>query len=343
MKEHGKNFLLVIVSFIAVFLFLEIALRVYYGNQPVFLSPQPSHIHTQYGYKPTPNQKSYTLDKPVVTNSYGFRDFEWQMPKPPGRIRIMVVGDSLTFGNAAPFEAIYPKVLERMLKRQNPHIEVITTAAGGWATYDELDFLKDEGLGYQPDIVILGFYPNDFRTRPPNYLASLSKEGRLESRPWLLRWLPYQQIFLLKRSALITYLRDRVALLFPDEKDTSKQFLMTEPELFKNPRVIDTLGYILELKQACEEKKAKLMVASIPPINSFWVPRGQPLYNKQLESFCQAHNIGFVDLAPGFWKVKNPAGLYYYPWDLHMNPQGHHLAAEQLFQPVMDLVRQASE
>lgn len=61
MKEIGKNILLVIASFFAVFLILEISLRIYYGNQPVFLYPQVSHIHTVYGYKPTPNQKSYTL------------------------------------------------------------------------------------------------------------------------------------------------------------------------------------------------------------------------------------------------------------------------------------------
>ena len=76
MKEAGKNLLVVIIAFSVVFLDLEISLRVYYGNKPVFLFPQVSHIHTEYGYKLTPNQtKSYTLDQLVVTNSYGFRDY----------------------------------------------------------------------------------------------------------------------------------------------------------------------------------------------------------------------------------------------------------------------------
>lgn len=341
MRESRKNFLLVIASFFAVFLVLEISLRVYYGNQPVFLSPQVSHIHTAYGYKPTPNQKSYTLDKLVVTNSYGFRDYEWEMPKPPGRIRIMVVGDSLTFGNAAPFEAIYSKVLERMLKKQNPQIEVINAATQGWATYDEVDFLKLEGLSYQPDLVIIGFYPNDFGARPQKYQAHLSEDGRWESRPWWLRWLPYRFIFLFKRSALITYMRDRVDVMSYGKKDLVTQLLCNEIDLDKAPQIIDTLSYILEMKQACEKKRAKLMLVSIPPLNTFWLPQGQSKYNDRLRSFCQDHGISFVDLSQGFWKVKNPNALYFYPWDGHMTPQGHQLAAEQLYQPVMDLLREA--
>lgn len=342
MREGRKNCLLLVGSFLAVFLVLEISLRVYYGNPPVFLLPQVSHILTDYSYKPTPNQtRSYTRDKLVVTNSYGFRDYEWEMPKPPSRIRIMVVGDSLTFGNAAPFEDIYSKDLERMLKRQNPHIEVITAATVGWATYDEVDFLKLEGLDYQPDMVIIGFYLNDFISRPKNYQTVLSEGGRRESRPWWLRWLPYRHIFLLKRLALVSYLRDRVPTLFQAEKDMVNKLLFNEIDFEKDQNVIDTLSYILEIKQVCEKKHVKILLASIPPINTFWFPKGQPLYNDQLRSFCQAHDIAFIDLAQGFWKVKSPTSLYYYPWDLHLSSKGHHLVAEQLFQPVMDLLRDA--
>lgn len=340
MKDCGENILLMVVSFLAVFLVLEISVRVYYGNQPVFLFPQVSHIHTAYGYKSAPNQKSYTLDQPVVTNSYGFRDYEWEMPKPPGQIRIMVMGDSLTFGNAAPFEAIFSRVLDRRLKKQNPHIEVINAAAMGWATYDELGFLKTEGLGYQPDVVIIGFYPNDFLSRPSKVQTNLADDGRVESRPPWLRWLPYRYIFLLKRSALITYLRDRQAAFSQGSKDMVNQLLCNEVDLDKSRHVIDTLGYILEMKQACAAKKVKLLVASIPPINTFWVPKEQPRYNDRLRSFCQSHDIAFVDLSQGFWKVENPNSLYLYPWDGHLTPKGHLLVAEQLYQPVIDLLRE---
>lgn len=340
MKETGKNFLILVGSFLLVFLVLEIGLRAYYGNQPVFFDPQVSHIPTAYGYKPTPNQtKSYTLDKLVVTNSYGFRDYEWEMPKPPDKIRIMVVGDSLTFGNAAPFEAIFSKVLERKLKKLNANIEVINAATQGWSTFIEVDFLKVEGLGYQPDLVIIGFYPNDFISRPKNYQARLSEEGRWESRPRWLRWLPYRYIFLLKRSALVTYMRDRIDTFSQAEKDMVNKLLFNEIDLNRDQNIIDTLGYILEMKQACAQKNVKILLASIPTVNTFWVPRGQPRYNNRLRSFCQAHDIAFVDLAEGFWKVKNPTALYYYPWDLHMNPKGHHLVAEQLAQPVMELLQ----
>jgi len=341
MRASAKNIVLVIASFFAVFLILEISLRVYYGNQPVFYFPQVSHIHTSYGYKSTPNQRSYTLNQPVVTNSYGFRDYEWQMPKPPGRVRLMAVGDSLTFGNAAPFEAIFSKVLERNLKKVNPDIEVLNAGTQGWSTFDEDDFLKMEGQNFQPDVVIIGFYPNDFVPRPKNYQAHLSKDGRYESRPRWLRWLPWRYIYLLKRSALVTYLRDRVAVLTQAEKDMVNKLLFNEIDLEKDRNVTETLGYILEMKQVCEEKRAKVLLASIPPVNYFWIPQGQPRYNDLLKSFCQVHNIAFVDLSQGFWKVKNPNSLYFYPWDGHLTPEGHRLVAEQLLQPVLGLLQSA--
>jgi len=343
LKEISKNCLLVVGSVFFVFLILEVTVRIIYGNQPIFTHPQVRHILTDYGYKLEPNQSgTYTLDQPVRTNSYGFRGAEWEMPKPEGRIRIMCLGDSLTFGNAVRIEETYPKVLERKLKEINPNIEVISTAVGGWNTFREADFFKNEGKHYEPDIVVIGFYVNDFTSRPQVLRPSLTKEGRWEGRPSWLRWLPYKYIFLLKRSALITYLRDRIGNMITGEyrRDHPTRLLKNEIELKNNKRIHNTYSYLLEIKEICDRRGIPVVLAAIPSINLFWVSRESPDYIKHLKNFCVSNGILFIDLSKGFRDAGETNRFYKYPWDYHLSPAGHELAAEQLYEGLGTILKE---
>ena len=48
-----------------------------------------------YGWQNIPNWKATTIGKPLSINSQGLRDREFDYAKPPGRKRILVLGDSL--------------------------------------------------------------------------------------------------------------------------------------------------------------------------------------------------------------------------------------------------------
>ena len=54
----------------------------------------------------------------VNINKAGFRDYEYSVDKPEGVFRIAVLGDSLIFGFGVNLEDTFPKVLERMLKKE---------------------------------------------------------------------------------------------------------------------------------------------------------------------------------------------------------------------------------
>jgi len=326
-----KNIGLFIASFLLTCIILEILLRIVYGNQPVFLYPQVMHVPTSYGYKLKPNQEgTFTLDKPVRSNSYGFRDYEWNVPKKPGTYRIMCLGDSFTFGNAVREEDTYPKVLERELRIGGKRFEVISTAIGGWATFHELDFLKAEGLRYEPDMIIIGFFMNDFGARSDTS-HNLTNDGRWDARPSWLQWLPYKYIFLIKRSALISYLRDRIAVLWEGGNDPGSLLLKNQIDMDNDGNIKITYEYISEIKRLCDERGIKCILASIPAINYFWFPRGSVKYMDHLKKFCDSQGIEFIDLAEDFWKFKDTNKFYMYPWDNHLNPAGHKLVADQLF------------
>ncbi|MCG2710758.1 MAG: hypothetical protein L6416_00225 [Candidatus Omnitrophica bacterium] len=98
-------------------------------------------------------------------NSKGIRDREFKIPKPEGIFRIIVLGDSVTFGTEYPVELTYPKILEKLLnKKPGPNIrfEVMNAGVCSYNAVQKFLFLKNKLLDYEPDIVILQFLNDDY-------------------------------------------------------------------------------------------------------------------------------------------------------------------------------------
>ena len=107
---------------------------------------------------------------PAHTNSLGFRDTrEYSLSKPAGTFRILVLGDSVTFGHGALYETSYPWLLEQRLRDWRPDVkwEVWNLGVPGYNTAQELAYLNEVGVRYQPDLVIVGFFLNDFTGYDP--------------------------------------------------------------------------------------------------------------------------------------------------------------------------------
>jgi hypothetical protein len=76
----------------------------------------------------------------------------------------MVLGDSVTFGHGALYETTYPYLLEQRLREWRPDVkwEVWNLGVPGYNTAQELAYLNEIGERYAPDLVIVGFFSNDF-------------------------------------------------------------------------------------------------------------------------------------------------------------------------------------
>lgn len=134
---------------------------------------------------------------PVVLNSRGLRDEEYDYEKAPGVYRILVVGDSFTASFEVPLEKVWHVVLERLLnERSEPttRVEIIAAGVQGWSTDQELLYYRLEGYKYDPDLVVLQYFNNDIwgndlelglmkgtdhRARKPYFVLS---KGQLELR-----------------------------------------------------------------------------------------------------------------------------------------------------------------
>jgi len=83
-------------------------------------------------------------------NSLGLRNRETTYKKPEGTFRIVVLGDSRTFGWGVPIEKHFSTLLEGYFK----DVEVINMGVSGFGVDQELLFLDSEGCRYEPDLVI---------------------------------------------------------------------------------------------------------------------------------------------------------------------------------------------
>ena len=109
----------------------------------------------------------------VRINSDGLRDREHQLPKPPGTLRIAVLGDSFSEAKQVAMENTFWAVLERELAPcagswGKTHVEVINFGKAGYGTGLELLTLRENAWKYDPDIVLLQFFSgNDLANNRP--------------------------------------------------------------------------------------------------------------------------------------------------------------------------------
>jgi hypothetical protein len=103
--------------------------------------------------------------KRLSSSSRGVRGTAEPGPeKPAGRTRIVVMGDSFTFGEEVGDDETYASRLAELA----PSTEVLNLGVHGYGHDQMLLYLRDEGLGYRPDVVLLGFTHIDM---PRNLLS----------------------------------------------------------------------------------------------------------------------------------------------------------------------------
>ena len=105
----------------------------------------------QFGHRvPTSWAKSYTLEKP------------------PGTRRILVFGDSFTFGEDWPAEVSFVEQLQQRLDPGGARIQVLNFGVPGYCPLQELNYIEEEALRFQPDAVVVQVTDaNDFQGMHP--------------------------------------------------------------------------------------------------------------------------------------------------------------------------------
>ncbi|HMB93078.1 MAG TPA: GDSL-type esterase/lipase family protein, partial [Rhodothermales bacterium] len=76
---------------------------------------------------------------------------------PPDPFRIVLIGDSFTFGIGADYEATWAHVLEQTLQERGWAVEVFNAGVPGYDTRTEALYVDELLPQLQPDLVVLTF------------------------------------------------------------------------------------------------------------------------------------------------------------------------------------------
>jgi lysophospholipase L1-like esterase len=180
-----------------------------------------------------PNYDGWFAGVPVHINSLGFRDTrEYALEKTPGVFRIIVLGDSVTFGHGSTYEHSYPRLLEDRLKAWRPAVDwqVWNLGVPGYNTAQELARLLRDGPRFQPDLVVVGFVQNDLfgdLTPPePSRLRRLGTPGVNWVRRNLYSYDWYRKRYLTLRYRFVAPEVERTML----EKIAENESLLAVPD-----------------------------------------------------------------------------------------------------------------
>jgi lysophospholipase L1-like esterase len=114
----------------------------------------------EIGYELVPGARGHAWGTDVDVNAAGFRGRE-PSEDHERRRRIVVLGDSITFGNDLPVDATYPHLLEGLLVGRDARWEVLNFGVGGYDTLQEVALFERRGVSFRPELVIVGYSLND--------------------------------------------------------------------------------------------------------------------------------------------------------------------------------------
>lgn len=102
----------------------------------------------------------------VRTDSKGLRNTEIPREKSENTTRVLILGDSFTFGHGVNKSDTYPEVAEDRINSElrSQEIQVINGGVSGYGMKDQYILLKERGLEYQPDIIVSTINRNDWRS-----------------------------------------------------------------------------------------------------------------------------------------------------------------------------------
>jgi hypothetical protein len=268
------------------------------------------------GYSPVRGRRSRE-----PRNSAGYRDTEHAKEKPAGVRRAVFVGDSFTYGVGIELDDTYAKRAERGLSAaRSEKWESIVLAVPGVDTEQEEVILENEGFGYSPDLVVLGYVLND--AEDPGAAEQRRARDWTEAEA-LKRTHPFW-----RRSALLSLVADRLHATVENRARIENHLALYRdgaPGFAAVKKSLNTMA------ARCRERGVPFIVVLFPlfanPLDD-----GYPFtsVHQKVGAVARSAGASLVDLLPYYrgmdWRLLVVEGAL----DEHPNELAHRIAAQAL-------------
>ncbi len=310
---------LTLSSILVAFGLCEITIRIL-GTAPDIFHVQDGRYQLSsnplIGYEMVPNYKSdeavAMVDFTGQANSLGFRDREHPVKKPGGRYRILVLGDSITQGMGIDGRAdMFTSVLEHVLIENGHDVDVLNFGVNGYNTRQEVEILREKGLQYQPDLVVVAYCVND------NYLDSGGIIRALEQRKTQQSEIKIPRVFFksafFRQIWAVVIARTRDPLPFESIPDGSSNEIVP--------------GAFADLKELADQHNFAVMVAAFPQLKG--LENGpNPALLAEVRKISSQNGFLYLDLSTALSTVAKTEKIYLD--DLHPNRRGSRCVGETL-------------
>ena len=313
---------------------VEIGIR---GYRAVKRSPSPPKVPPLHKLTDSPVLYGLNPDHPEIS-SQAFRDDEVAIPKAPGTLRVLVLGDSIAYGEAVDRDATFPNRLEDLLQQRFAGAEVVNSGVMGYTTYNELQYYLTSGRELDPDIVVLAFCMNDVANPRLHWFYSTGRsriveipeeaipnldydrtvavpmlEERIAARQRARRERQARKRPLWERSALYSALERRVGHLFERRTENRSKTGSGIPTHITGEDTI-SIEVLLEdsspewrwltsiyrqLDDAVRADRARFVIALFPL--AYQMDADYPFFPQdRIMAYCERSSIHCIDLLPAF-------------------------------------------
>jgi lysophospholipase L1-like esterase len=287
----------------------------------------------------------------VEINSKGLRGPETEYEKPPGEVRVLALGDSFTFAEQVNLQETYVHQLEVNLNGAGAlrHFRVLNGGSNSWSTANQFVFLIEEGLKYEPDVVLIAFFTGN--DAEENY-RRVTGVRRAEEADLVLRG---EDSFqgprkVLRASRLYTVFESGVLAKLPWA--TESDAAVRPPPRTRGQAEIAwniTNSLLERIHRVTQERGIGFAIMMIPRGAQVgaWASRSTTASDARdnegsltgfedvqaiLSETGNRLGVPTLDLLPSFLEEKDrsPGEVLYYPVNRHWSPRSHAIAAEQL-------------
>jgi hypothetical protein len=374
LRRIAQNLALVVAGLAAAAVLAEVLVRIFAPQVGVGWTPYQFEAYRgiyrldpALGYELLPSIGPREVLNPefrytFATNRDGLRDRDFGAKG--NAYRIVVLGDSFTFGFGVDHPQTYVKRLERRLQeRYRPRpIEVVNGGVNGYGTAHQYFLLERKLLRYEPDLVLVGFVANDtiengtyetqrYAIDERGYLTDVTAGAAADERWQGTLPIPFKS-WLRRHShayylAINRYHTLKVALgLLPGNVESRQLGLYTATMSAEVAGWWERTRYWLgKLQGVLEERRTPLLVVFIPanfqvdPAKWNGARRFYRLSDaeaaldrpqEELRAICRDAGVGYLDLLPALRAREHPDRPLYYH-EGHWTAEGHRVAAELIF------------
>jgi lysophospholipase L1-like esterase len=262
-------------------------------------------------YRLRPGVRTRWVGIDVRVNDFGLRGPEITAAPAPGTTRVLVLGDSVVFGQGMPESRTLSAVLERTLnERGAARWEVLNAGVQGYDTVAEARFLAAFGLALAPQRVVVGMSLNDFDSAPAFHpVGVLTHAGGAAGRSFfgrsefglLLRWFAswargtlWQQVYAQPAGDGVG--ADAAQALAAAVARKHLGFYAAPA-----PRRWERLqGALADLRDQCRSAGVPLLVAIFPESYQVGVPDPDLTPQRRLAGLCDGLALRCLDLHGAF-------------------------------------------